>query len=147
MLFDGRPVPGACWVEIVRITNKDGSELEPDNWRHKLFGRVTLCWIAGGFRQRGAFFKGKIRMENGEPVEVDLHASRWCSTTTAQPIEVEPDVFDFETNTSVYRFRLLTEEEEQKVLEAAQEVFRKELEMHLQMMGDPPGPGGNFPAS
>lgn len=147
MLFEGRPVPGACWVEIVTITNKDGSPLEPDNWRKKLFGRVTLCWIAGGFRQRGAFFKGKIRMENGEPVEVDLHASRWCSTTEAQPVEIEPGVFDFETNTSVYRFRLLTEEEEKKVMEAANEVFRKELEMHLQMMGGDPGPGGNFPAS
>lgn len=148
MLFEGRTVPGACWVEIVMITNKDGSPLEPDNWRKKLFGRVTLCWIAGGFRQRGAFFKGKIRMENGEPVEVDLDASRWCSTTTAQPVEVEPGIFDFETNTSVYRFRLLTEEEEQKVMDAVKEVFRKELEMHFRGMGgDNQHYEKNFPAS
>ena len=151
MMFEGRPVPGACWVEIVRITNKDGSELEPDNWRHKLFGRVTLCWIAGGFRQRGAFFKGKIRMENGEPVEIDLDASRWCSTTTAQPVEVEPGIFDFETNTSVYRFRLLTEEEEQKVMAAVHEIVKKELELRFRLMAemaDPPaGAGGGFPAS
>ena len=151
MMFEGRPVPGACWVEIVRITNKDGSELEPDNWRHKLFGRVTLCWIAGGFRQRGAFFKGKIRMENGEPVEIDLDASRWCSTTTAQPVEVEPGIFDFETNTSVYRFRLLTEEEEQKVMAAVHEIVKKELELRFRLMAemaDPPaGAGGGFSAS
>ena len=147
MTFEGSPVPGACWVEIVRITNKDGSPLEPDNWRHKLFGRVTLCWIAGGFRKRGAYFKGKIRMENGEPVEVNLDSSSWCSTTEAQPVEVEPGIFDLESKTSVYRFRLLSQEEEKKVMEAVQEVIKKELEMHLQLMGNLPSPGSNFPAS
>lgn len=151
MLFEGRPVPGACWVEIVRITNKDGSPLDEDNWRKKLFGRVTMCWIAGGFRQRGAFFKGKIRMENGEPVEIDLDASRWCSTTTAQPVEVEPGIFDFETNTSVYRFRLLSEEEEEKVMAAVQEIVKKELELRFRLMAtmaEPPaGTEGGFPAS
>ena len=147
MTFEGSPVPGACWVEIVRITNKDGSPLEPDNWRHKLFGRVTLCWIAGGFRKRGAYFKGKIRMENGEPVEVNLDSSSWCSTTEAQPVEVEPGIFDLESNTSIYRFRLLTPEEEQKVLDAVQEIVKKEMEMRFHLMGNPPSPGSNFPAS
>lgn len=151
MMFEGRPVPGACWVEIVKVYNKDGSELAEDNWRKKLFGRVTMCWIAGGFRQRGAFFKGKIRMENGEPVEIDLDASRWCSTTTAQPIEIEPGIFDLETNTSVYRFRLLSEEEEEKVLAAVNEVVKKELELRFQLMAQmvepPAGGAGNYPAS
>ena len=117
MIFEGGPVPGADWVEIVRITNKDGSELAPDNWRRKLFGRITLCWIAGGFRRRGAFFKGKLRMEDGKAVEVDLFSNSWCSTTEAQPVEVEPGVFDLETNTSVYRFRLLTEEEAHRYIQ------------------------------
>ena len=151
MIFEGRPVPGGCWVEIVKIYNKDGSELVEDNWRRKLFGRVTMCWIAGGLRQRGAFFKGKIRMENGEPVEIDLDASRWCSTTTTQPVEIEPGVFDFETNTSVYRFRLLTDEEKEKVTAAVEEVVRKELELRFRLMvqmTDPPvGAGEGFPAS
>lgn len=144
MIFEGGPVPGADWVEIVRITNKDGSELAPDNWRRKLFGRITLCWIAGGFRRRGAFFKGKLRMEDGKAVEVDLFSNSWCSTTEAQPVEVEPGVFDLETNTSVYRFRLLTEEEAQIVAAAVREAFKEQI----QMMQPPPTAGGeNFPAS
>lgn len=151
MRFEGSPVPGGCWVEIVRITNKDGSPLAPDNWRKKLFGRVTMCWIAGGFRQRGAFFKGKIRMENGEPVEIDLEANRWCSTTEAQPIEIEPGIFDFETNTSVYRFRLLTEEEVKAIEKVINVIIEKKLKIARKLMehlAEPPtGSSGKVPVS
>jgi len=142
MNFEGHSVPGANWVEIVKITNKDGSELAPDNWRHKLFGQVSVCWIAGGLRHRGAYFKGKVRMENGQPVEVDLFANRWTSTTEAQPVEVEPGVFDLETNTSIYRLRLLTEEEEAAVSEAVKAVFQEELRRHFGAMEAPPAGAG-----
>jgi hypothetical protein len=148
MIFEGHPVPGACWVEIVKVYNKDGTELEPDNWRQKLFGRVTLCWIAGGLRSRGAYFKGKIKMENGQPVEIDLHSFRWCSTTTAQPVEIEPGVFDFETNTSVYRFRLLSDEEENTLMDAIHEIIEEERKALLQMLFQPPaGDAGDTPVS
>lgn len=60
MLFEGYLVPGAEWVEIVSVRNKDGSPLDENNWRQNLFGRITLCWVAGGFRLRGLFFKGKF---------------------------------------------------------------------------------------
>lgn len=70
-------------------------------------------------------------MVNGKPVVADLHSSRWCSTTEAQPVEVEPGVFDLVTNTSIYRLRLLEEEEVQTVVEAAELVLRKELEMQF----------------
>lgn len=139
MRFQGMVVPGASLVEIVTITQKDGTPLEEDNWRRKLFGMVTLCWIAGGFRERGAFFKGNIRMKEGRPVELDLHAGSWCSTTKAQPIEVQPGIFDFETNTSIYRFRILSEEEEQAVCEAVAAVER---EQYLRWAMDAPAEEG-----
>lgn len=112
MRFDGMMVPGAEWVEIVDIREKDGSPLAPENWRHKLFGRISLCWISGGLRERGAFFRGKVRIEEGKITEFNLTNERWTSTTTAQPVEVEPSIFDFETNTCIYRFRIINAEEE-----------------------------------
>ena len=116
MNFGGRYVPGAEWVEIVGIREKDGSSLAPDNWRHKLIGRISLCWISGGLRKRGAFFLGKIRITDGEVVEWNTASERWTSTTTAQPVEVEPGIFDFEINTCIYRLRILSEEEEERIL-------------------------------
>lgn len=118
LIFGGVVVPGVSWVEIVKVYNKDGSDLSLDNWRLKLFGRITACWIAGGLQSRGAFFFGKLVKENGKIVVLDPYARRWCSTTTAQPVEIELGIFDFETNTSVYRFRLLTKEEEAEAMAA-----------------------------
>ena len=115
MRFEGMMVPGAEWVEIVHIRQKDGSPLAEDNWRHKLFGRITLCWISGGLRKRGAFFMGKIRIKDGEIVEFNMDTERWTSTTTGHPVEVEPGVFDFETNTSIYRLRILRDDEEELI--------------------------------
>lgn len=135
MLFEGRPIPGANFVEIITITQKDGSPLEENNGRRHLFGMVTLCWVAGGLRERGAFFKGEFRMKEGRVVEADLYANRWCSTTAAQPIEVEPGIFDFETNTSIYRFRILSREEERVVCET---IFRTEQEQIFQQLQDLP---------
>lgn len=128
MRFEGMGVPGVNWVEIVHIREKDGSPLAADNWRNKLFGRVTMCWIAGGLQKRGAFFKGKMRLEDGKPVEIDLDSERWSSTTTALPVEVEPGIYDFETNTCVYRFRLLSKEEEQEIMDAIERIILEEME-------------------
>lgn len=140
MNFEGRFVPGAEWVEIVHITNKDGSPLAEDNWRHKLFGRVTLCWIAGGLRKRGAFFKSKIVMFEGKVMDIDLEAEHWCSTTTAQPIEVEPGIFDFETNTSVYRFRILKKSEVEAIYDALRVIMNARLGSPANAQAGPDGP-------
>ena len=57
MLFANEIVPGGERVEIMQITNLDGTPIAGDNWRHKLVGRVTLCWSAGDFHCRGAFLR------------------------------------------------------------------------------------------
>ena len=116
MYFEGSIVPGAEWVEIVQIRNKDSSHLAENNWRRKLIGQITLCWVAGGFKRRGLYFKGDIRIVDGNPIVVDLGTSRWCSTTTAFLIEVAKGVYDLESNTSIYQLRILTKEEKLRVL-------------------------------
>jgi len=140
MLFEGREIPGACWVEIVQITNKDGSPLAQDNWRRKLFGMITICWIAGGFQYRGAFFKADLRMKDGEVTKVDLDSVRWTSSTEEQPVKIEPDIYDLETNTSVYRFRILSDEEEIKVNEAVRKTFFQQLQKEF-LTNEPPTNG------
>lgn len=147
MRFEGAPIPGGSWVEIVHITNKDGTPIAEDNWRRKLFGRVIFCWIAGGFRQRGAFFLGKVKMFEGKVVEIDSTAERWTSTTTAYPVEVEPGVYDLETNTSVYRFRLLSEVETNEIDAALNVIRQKRLEMMRALMSDPPTADETGPVS
>lgn len=127
MIFENTVVPGANWVEIVKITKKDGSPLSQDNWRNRLFGRISLCWIAGGFEKRGAFFKFALRMEHGKVMEMDLGKATWCSTTTAQPIETEPGNFELETNTSLYHFRLLSQAEVEQVYTAIAHFLRREM--------------------
>jgi len=131
MNFEGSIVPGGEWVEIVQIRNKDGSELAEDNWRRNMFGRITLCWVAGGFRRRGLFFKGKIYMSNGKPLVISLDSSSWCSTTQAQPVEVEPGVYDMVTNTSIYRLRLLDADEAELVTEEVRTFVKQKLERVL----------------
>lgn len=126
MFFENMIVPGWDWVEIVSVRNKDGSPLEEENWRRNYFGMITRCWIAGGFLKRGAFFRGDIRMINGDVFVVSLHKYSWCSTTEAHPVEVKPDVYDLGSNTSIYRFRILTEDEISKVHAAVDRQLRAE---------------------
>lgn len=135
-------MPGGEWVEIVQIWNKDGAELAEDNWRRKMFGRIALCWVAGGFRRRGLFFKGKIYMTNGKPLVISLDSSSWCSTTAAQPVEVEAGVYDLVTNTSVYRLRLLGVDEAELVTEAVRAAVKQKLERVL-FEQDPSPIGGD----
>ena len=97
-------------MKLCLVANE--TPIAEDNWHHKLIGRVTLYWIAGGFHRRGAFFMGHLRIVNGVVLVVNRHSARWCSTTTAQPVEVEPDVFDLKTNTSIYLFRVLSDKME-----------------------------------
>ena len=65
MLFNNEIVSGGEWIEIVQITNLDGTPIAENNWRHELVERVTMCWITGGFHRRGAFFRGHFRIVNG----------------------------------------------------------------------------------
>lgn len=139
------------FVEIQNITNKDGSELAPDNWRHKNIGMITRLILAGGIRRLTPFFQIKIRMEEGKVVELDLDWEGNASTGPDWPVEVEPGIFDFETNTSIYRFRLLSEEEAEAVRSAVQKAiearYAERFAMLQQMMNPPAGAGGGFPAS
>ena len=142
MNFNGMSVPGTEWVEIVHIREKDGTPLAPENWRRKLFGLICLCWISGGLRKRGAYFLGKIRIEDGKIVEWNPYNERWTSTTTAQPVEVEPGIFDFETNTCIYRFRILTDEEEDLIRVKCEEIAEARMAAMQLTMAPPAGDGG-----
>lgn len=146
MRFEGMIVPGAEWVEIVSIREKDGSPLGEDNWRCMLFGQISLCWIAGGLRERNAFFRGKIRIKNGKIVDWNLDNMRWTSTTTAQPVEIEPGVFDFETNTCIYRFRILSSDEKELIRQELNELAKAKLEA-MRMLMTPSAADDNIPAS
>ena len=132
MLFDNEIVPGGEWMDITQITNLDGTPLAENNWRNELIGHVTLCWIAGGFHRRGAFFKGYLRIVNGVVVVINRHSARWCSTTTAQLVEVESDMLDLKTNTSIYRFRVLSDMES-KLVHAA---IRKQVLEKMKICGN-----------
>ena len=136
MKFEGMPVPSANWIKIENITEKDGSPLPENNWRRKRIGRITLCWIAGGFQERSAFFKGKILMANNEVTMVDLVSYGWCSTTTAYPKEVESGIFEFETNTAIYRFRLLSETETQAISNALNNLLKEKLDRNMKIFSE-----------
>lgn len=118
-------------VQIVNITKKDGSPLDPDNWRHKNIGIVTFCTFAGGFKKLTPCFHMKIRTVNGKVKAVNLRWSGNASTGADWPVEVGPGVWDFETNTSIYRFRILTDEESQAVINAVEAEMNKEMELFL----------------
>ncbi len=115
-------------VEIVNITHKDGTPLEQDNWRQKLIGRVTLCCLAGGFDCLTPFFEFDVRLEDGKVKEIDLDWEGNASAGVKIPIEVEPGVYDFESDTSIYRFRLLDQDESEMVLDAIREACLKEAD-------------------
>jgi len=151
MRINDTPVPSSL-VQIQNITNKDGSELAPDNWRHKNIGIITLLILAGGIRRLTPFFQIKIRMQEGKVEEIDLDWEGNASTGPNWPVEVEPGIFDFETNTSIYRFRLLSEEEDKTVRTAVEKAiearYAERMALLQQMMNPPAGAGGgNFPAS
>ena len=88
MMFEGVPIP-ASLVQIMNITKKDGSPLEPDNWRQKNIGIVTMCTLAGGFKRLTPVFQMKVQMENGEVSDVDLH---WSGNAWHQ-YSMLPDAF------------------------------------------------------
>ena len=145
MMFEGVPVP-ASLVQIMNITKKDGSPLEPDNWRQKNIGIVTMCTLAGGFKRLTPVFQMKVQMENGEVSDVDLHWSGNASTGNDWPVEVEPGVYDFQTNTSIYRFRILSDAEREKVSIALRVVAMEEIGRHM-MAEMPPENAGDIPVS
>ncbi len=122
----------ATWsvVEIVNITNKDGSELAPDNWRRKNIGIVTGLTFAGGFKSLMPFFEIKVcRNADGEIQDIDLGWTGNASPGYEWPVEVAPDVFDFATQTSIYRFRVIDKKsEEGQALNAA--VVRRARELY-----------------
>lgn len=140
MRINDTPVPSSL-VQIQNITNKDGSALAPDNWRNELIGTITLLILAGGIRRLTPFFQIKVQMQEGAIEEINLDWEGNASTGPNWPIEVEPGVFDFETSTSIYRFRLLSEEEEEAVRTAVEEAanarYAERMAMLQQMMIPP----------
>lgn len=150
MRINDTPVPSSL-IQIQNITNKDGSELAPDNWRRKNIGIITLLILAGGIHRLTPFFQIKIRMEDGKVVDLDLDWEGNASTGPDWPVEVEPGIFDFQTNTSIYRFRLLSEEEDKTVRTVVEEAiharYAERMALLQQMMNPPAGAGGGFPAS
>lgn len=149
MRINGLGVPGS-FVQIQNITNKDGSPLEPDNWRNKNIGMITLLILAGGIRRLTPFFQIKIRMEEGKVTLLDLDWEGNASTGPDWPVEIEPGIFDFETNTSIYRFRLLSDAEEEIVRAAVhtaiEAMYAERFAMFQQMM-NPAGADGNSPVN
>lgn len=149
MRINGLAVPGS-FVQIQNITHKDGSALAPDNWRCKIIGITTLLILAGGIHCLTPFFQMKIRMEDGELRFLDLDWTGNASTGPNWPVEAEPGIFDFETNTSIYRFRLLSDEEEETVraaVHAAIDAKYAERFAMFQKLMNPVGADGNSPVS
>lgn len=144
MQFNGIPIPSSL-VEIIDITNKDGTPLEPDNWRRERIGLVTMCWLAGGFHRPTPFFKGAIRLDNNRVTSVDLSWAGNASTGRSFAEEVEPGIFDFTTNTSIYRFRLLDDAEVEMVSAAIDVEIKNMLAQCMMIMNEPDSRG--FPAS
>ena len=146
MLLDGEKLD-ASLVQIVNITHKDGTPLEPDNWRQKLIGRVTMCCFVGGIGCMTPLFEGAVHLENGEVTSVNLHYRGNASTGPRPPIEVKPGVYNFESNTSIYRFRTLEKDEQSLVLDAMHAAFQKEKEALLRALKQNSGAESGVPAS
>ena len=144
MHFHHQPVPGS-FVQIMDITNKDGTPLTADNWRRERIGLITMCWIAGGLKNMTPFFHSAIKMENGVVTHMDMHWRGTASTGKKFPVEVEPDVFTFESHTSIYRFRLISKEEKDAIAAAVREVADLYIQQYLDRMTG--GPGKTPPAS
>ena len=146
MLLDNEKTD-ACLVQIVNITHKDGSLLEPNNWRQKLIGRITMCCFVGGIECMAPFFEGTVHLENGEVTSVNLHYRGNASVGPRPPVEVEPGVYDFETSTSVYRFRTLEQNERNLVLDAIHAAIQKEKEAVLRALEQNSRAENDVPAS
>lgn len=118
MKFERHIVPGAIWVGIVNISNKDMSPIADDNWRKKLIGNISLCWVAGGLKAQAAYFRYAVRMAGNDIADVDLEHTNHTSTFMTPPVEIESGVYELVTQTSIYRLRLLTNQEELAVKKA-----------------------------
>ena len=117
------------WVEFVSITNKDGSELAEDNWRRKLVGKIRLCMLVGGFGRVQPVYKYDVEMKDGEVTYVNLDLEGNASVSDHFPIEISPDVWKLETCTSIYTFRVLSDEEVIQVEEAVEQAFADRIGM------------------
>ena len=119
------------WVEFVSITNKDGSELAEDNWRRKLVGKIRLCMLVGGFGRVQPVYKYDVEMKDGEVTYVNLDSEGNASVSDHFPIEISPGVWELETCTSIYTFRVLSDEEVIQVEEAVEQAFTDRIGMML----------------
>ena len=117
------------WVEFVSITNKDGSELAEDNWRRKLVGKIRLCMLVGGFGRVQPVYKYDVEMKDGEVTYVNLDREGNASVSDHFPIEISPCVWKLETCTSIYTFRVLSDEEVIQVEEAVEQAFADRIGM------------------
>ena len=109
-------VPGACWVEIVRARDKDGFR----NDIYFLEGHAAVFFITGGLRERWAFFRGMVRLEQGKPAEVDAGAYVMASFSgnAIEMKEIGPDMFEITIRDAIYRLRILSNAESTAMEEA-----------------------------
>lgn len=112
MKFEHHIVPGAIWVEIVNVSNKDMSPLADNNWRKELIGNISLCWLAGGLKEQAAYFRFAVRMMKNEVTDIFLEHTNHTSRITSQPTETETGDYEIVTQTSIYRLRPLSKQEE-----------------------------------
>lgn len=129
MIFEGTPVP-ANLVQIMDITNKDRTPLEPGNFRRDRIGIFTMCWISGSFNKVTPYFKFKVIVKDSVVESVDLFWLGNASSGTHYPVEVEPGIFEIETNTSIYRFRVLAGEEEKDIGDALADALMQAMAQH-----------------
>lgn len=112
MKFEHHIVPGAIWVEIVNVSNKDMSPLADNNWRKELIGNISLCWLAGGLKEQAAYFRFAVRMMKNEVTDICLEHTNHTSRIMSQPTETETGDYEIVTQTSIYRLRPLSKQEE-----------------------------------
>lgn len=117
-------VPGACWVEILSVRDKDGFPSD----RYFLEGCASVFFITGGLEERWAFFRGKVRLEQGEPTKVvaNVYLMTRLDGTTLQINEIAPDVFEFEVQNTIYQLRLLNEAESAVASEAVSAMYEED---------------------
>ena len=119
-------VPGACWVEILSVRDKDGFPCD----LYFMEGYASVFFITGGLQERWAFFRGKVRLEQDEPtkVDADVYLITRLAGTTIQINEIAPDVFEIEVGNTIYQLRLLNEAESAAASEAVSAVYEDDSE-------------------
>lgn len=110
MMTFGHSLVPASWIHILDVTQLDGSPIPPDEkMGQRCIGMSTLCWLAGEPLCPCLYFAGDFRI-NGDSVQCD-HMYVGFTTPGYYPQHIRPDVFAFTSETMIYTFRLLSDEE------------------------------------